>query len=57
MKDEIYSLLKKQADWQKQRKSQPWAEKCRQSVILRRTGNLMREDAAKWNPDRSKSND
>jgi len=52
VKPAIYQLLKKQAEWQQQRKNLPWAEKLRQSVILRQTGKLMREDSGKWNQGR-----
>ncbi len=42
MKPGVHALLKKQSDWQKQRKNLSWAEKLRQSVVLRRTALLMR---------------
>ncbi|HMO50693.1 MAG TPA: hypothetical protein PKE26_09740 [Kiritimatiellia bacterium] len=52
MKEAIGALLKKQSDWQKMRKTQPWGEKCRQAVVLRKTGIMMREGREQW-PRRS----
>jgi hypothetical protein len=42
MKPAIHQLLQKQSNWQKQRKALSWAEKLRQSVVLRRAAALMR---------------
>jgi hypothetical protein len=48
MKESIGALLKKQSDWQQMRKTRPWGEKCRQSVMLRKTGISLRERREPW---------
>lgn len=42
MKPAIRQLLQRQSAWQKERKNLSWAEKLRQSVVLRRAALSMR---------------
>jgi hypothetical protein len=46
MRPDVAAMLKRQADWQRARRSLPWAEKLRQSVSMRRAKESLRQGAA-----------
>jgi len=44
MRAEIRSMLERQADWQRSRKEKPWAQKLRESLVMRRAQRSLRSD-------------